>query len=281
VSRHLSRFRTAAIGAWRRVRPGAFAAVRRRADGAVALEIGGPSSVFRAWRPWPLYDRLARVDLANYAEQTLWDAAPQAVLPGGARLGRRFVAEASQLAGAADASYDLVLASHVLEHVANPLRALAEWARVLRLDGLLVLVLPHRDATFDHRRPVTSLAHLRDDEHRAIGEDDRTHEPEVLALHDLGRDPDAGDRKAFEARIRDNVRWRSLHHHVFDTEAALRLVDAAGFGITLLDTQRPHHICIVAAPGAAGGNGPWLAPDAAWRARSPFPSDRSRHAGAS
>jgi len=186
----------------------------------------------------------------------------------------RFVAEASRLAEVADASYDFVLASHVLEHVANPLRALAEWARVLRSDGLLVLVLPHRDATFDHRRPVTPLAHFQDDERRGVGEDDRTHEDEVLALHDLGRDPDAGDREHFEARIRDNVRWRSMHHHVFDTEAAIRLVDAAGFGITLLELQRPHHICIVAALGAAEANASWLAPDASWHARSPFPGDR-------
>ena len=276
MSRHLSRLRTAVIGAWRRVRPGEFAAVRSRADRAVALEIGGPSGVFAPWRPWPLYDRLAHVDLANYAERTLWDGATQMVLPGGAQVGRRFVAEAGRLAEVADASYDFVLASHVLEHVANPLRALAEWARVLRSDGRLVLVLPHRDATFDHRRPVTPLAHFRDDERQGVGEDDRTHEDEVLALHDLGRDPDAGDREHFEARIRDNVRWRSMHHHVFDTDAAIRLVDAAGFGIMLLELQRPHHICIVAAPGAAETNAPWLAPDASWRARSPFPADRTR-----
>ena len=43
-----------------------------------------------------------------------------------------------------------------------------------------------------------------------------THLPEILALHDLARDPWANGREHFERRSRDNLRHRGLHHHVFD-----------------------------------------------------------------
>ena len=52
-----------------------------------------------------------------------------------------------------DASYDVLLACHVLEHLPRPLVALANWLRVLRHGGLLVLVLPDPCA---RRRPATS-----------------------------------------------------------------------------------------------------------------------------
>jgi SAM-dependent methyltransferase len=274
VARFTDRLNSAIVGVARRVRPGAFGALRRRARGATALELGGPSGVFRPWRLWALYDRLAYVDLANYAELTLWDtASATGTLPGGARVRRRLVSEAGRLHDVPDGVYDLVLASHVLEHVANPLAALAEWRRVLRPDGRLVLVLPHRDATFDHRRPVTPLAHLLDDLASGVDEDDTTHVEEVLALHDLARDPDAGGAERFAARLRENARWRAMHHHVFDTQAALAMVDAAGWSICQVDVQRPHHILIVADP-RPGANAAWLAPSAPWRRSSPFPSDR-------
>jgi SAM-dependent methyltransferase len=41
-----------------------------------------------------------------------------------------------------DASFDRVVATHVLEHIYRPHEALTEWARVLRPGGTLSLVLP-------------------------------------------------------------------------------------------------------------------------------------------
>lgn len=91
-----------------------------------------------------------------------------------------------------DGSYDCVIASHCLEHIANPIKALREWRRVLRSNELLLLILPHRDHTFDWRRPATTIEHMKSDYEDDVSESDMTHLDEVLSLHDLSRDPGAG-----------------------------------------------------------------------------------------
>src|ERR1051326_639742 len=43
-----------------------------------------------------------------------------------------------------DRSQDAVHSSHCLEHIPNPATALAEWFRVIRVGGYLVLTVPHQ-----------------------------------------------------------------------------------------------------------------------------------------
>jgi SAM-dependent methyltransferase len=57
-----------------------------------------------------------------------------------------------------DGSVDFVLASHVIEHVPDPIAALEEWMRVAR--RYVFLIVPHRDRTFDRGRPLTPVAEL-------------------------------------------------------------------------------------------------------------------------
>ena len=54
-----------------------------------------------------------------------------------------------------DDTVDFVLASHVLEHFPDPVRALKEWTRVAKQK--VVVVVPHRDRTFDHDRSLTPI----------------------------------------------------------------------------------------------------------------------------
>ncbi len=63
----------------------------------------------------------------------------------------------------ADGQFDFVVANHVLEHLSDPIRALKEWHRILRDNGLLMMALPDKRFTFDHGRQRTSLAHLVSD----------------------------------------------------------------------------------------------------------------------
>ncbi len=56
--------------------------------------------------------------------------------------GVRYVCSITDMSAVPDASYDTVLCSEVLEHVADPAAALTEIDRVLRPGGLLVLTVP-------------------------------------------------------------------------------------------------------------------------------------------
>jgi hypothetical protein len=54
--------------------------------------------------------------------------------------------------------YDYVIASHVFEHLPDPLGWLAECAAVLRIGGVVGLAVPDKRFTFDRIRPLTRLA---------------------------------------------------------------------------------------------------------------------------
>ncbi len=53
-----------------------------------------------------------------------------------------------------DKSVEFVLASHVIEHFPDPIKALLEWERVA--SRYLFIVVPHRDRTFDSDRELTT-----------------------------------------------------------------------------------------------------------------------------
>jgi SAM-dependent methyltransferase len=243
--------------------------------GAVALEPGGPSALFGREGMVPVYPQLSRLDTLDYAERTLWSDAPQAQTATAVPVRRRLIAEAGRLKDTPDDSYDAVLASHVLEHLANPLGALAEWMRVVRGGGHILLIVPHRDGTFDHRRPVTSLEHLRDDAEREMAEDDLTHLEEILAMHDLERDPGAPNRETFERRCRENAFTRAMHHHVFVSRTVAEVCEAAGLELLVLRPKEPFNIvclCRVGEPRGGGLSEPKLSKILH---RSLFASDRA------
>jgi SAM-dependent methyltransferase len=171
-------------------------------------------------------------------------------------------------------AYDALLASHVVEHLANPLGALAEWQRVVRPGGHILLIVPHRDGTFDHLRPVTSLEHLQADAVRNTGEDDLTHLEEILELHDLARDPGAASHEVLIRRCRENFSSRAMHHHVFTSRTVMDMCRTAGLNILLLCPKRPFNIvclCQVGKPQSEGLDEQRLS---SILGRSPFASDR-------
>jgi SAM-dependent methyltransferase len=74
-----------------------------------------------------------------------------------------------------DHSLDYILASHVLEHVANPIAALVEWVRVLRHGGIIYMIVPDRRVTWDRNRAVTTVDHLLADYAAGVTAADATH----------------------------------------------------------------------------------------------------------
>lgn len=261
----------------RRPLPGAFT---QPLSGLRGLEVGGPTDRFTRSGICPVYPRLASCDAVQWRADTAWhtldEEAPYA--PDGDALGRLVVVERGQLSGLPDATWDVVLTSHVIEHFANPLAELEAWRRVLVPEGWILMVAPHRAGTFDHLRPVTSLEHMVADHEAGTGEDDLTHLDETLRLHDRSRDADASSQAEWEAARRDNVNTRLLHHHVFDGESLLRLLDHAGVQVHHVAVRHPHDTFVLgqfAPDGERPDNAAALAASAPWRRRSPFRCDRA------
>ena len=111
--------------------------------------------------------------------------------------GYQFISEAGDLSAISSESYDFILASHMLEHTANPLKAVTEWLRVLRKGGTLLIIVPDPAMTFDHKRSPVTFSHLLEDFQKNVGEDDNTHLEEILVKHDLNIDPPAGNFESF------------------------------------------------------------------------------------
>ena len=257
-----------------------FARCRDVVSNARGIEIGGPSPIFARGGLLPVYPLARRVDNVNFARNTIWEGA---IAEGqsfrfhpGKDPGRQFIAEGVDLDIIPAACYDFVLSSHMLEHTANPLLALTAWGRLLKPGGCLILVLPHRDGTFDHRRPITTLQHLEQDFARVMSEDDLTHLDEILQLHDVSKDPGVSDVREFRERTSRNAEIRSIHHHVFDTRLAVDVVRRCGFEVSTVEPLAPYHIVVLARTPQAGVTTGPIAEDRLREAlaRSPFRTDR-------
>ena len=226
-----------------------YRAYRQLLAGRSGLEIGGPSKLFR--RDLPIYRVIAALDGLNFSTHTVWEGALSEDRPfvwHPQRQGRQFIGEGNDLARFADASYDFLLSCNNLEHVANPLRALAEWQRVVRPGGHVLLVLPRKESNFDHRRAVTSFAHLLADLKHGSNEHDLSHLDEIVQFHDRSMDAASGDAETFLARSLKNFENRCLHHHVFDPALIDQVLAHAGLQVLLRNTTFTDHIALARKP---------------------------------
>ena len=220
-------------------------------EGSRGIEIGGPSRVFSPRGIFPVYSVVSDLDNVNFSTATVWEGNIADGAPYRFRSdrppGRQFVLEATDLASIPSGIYDFLLSSHTLEHVANPLKALAEWRRVVRPGGLLVIVIPNKSQTFDHRRPVTPMRHLASDEANDTGEDDQTHIEEVMQLHDASRDP---GWVGWDVPLAEhNFTTRVMHHHVFDPPLVSELLAYMNLELFATDVVWPCHIFALARNG--------------------------------
>ena len=119
------------------------------------LEIGGLNS------PMPKHEGMNvtyvdQVPLARLREQYPEFSHIDLVAPD-------FIDDAQTLASVDDTTYDFVIASHVIEHLTDPIGAIKQWCRVLKPGGLIYLVTPDKRKIFDRFRPRTLLSHLVSD----------------------------------------------------------------------------------------------------------------------
>lgn len=249
------------------------------------FEIGGPSPIFGREGILPIYTVAETIDNCNFSTSTTWEGSlvegPNFHFDESKPAGNQYIRDAVNLNGIKSGTVDFVLSSHNIEHIANPIKALKEWLRILKDNGLIVLVVPHKEGTFDHLRPETSLNHLIEDFENEMKEDDLTHLDEILRFHDLERDSVIKDVADFRKRSEKNFDNRCLHQHVFKLKSVLQLVDYLGMEICSAEAVLPMHIICVAKKLPVGNrpsNEKFLSDRAECLLKSPFASDNCQGA---
>ena len=130
--------------------------------------------------------------------------------------------DGERLATVSNESQDFVIANQVLEHCANPLFALENMLRVLKVGGILYLSLPDKRYSFDVDRPVTPIAHVLRDYREGPEWSKRQHFEEwVRCVEHLSG---AAFTERVEALMRIDY---SIHYHVWTQLEMLELLGAA------------------------------------------------------
>lgn len=142
--------------------------------------------------------------------------------------------------------YDYALASHVIEHVADPIGWLRQIAFVLKDSGIVSLAVPDKERTFDHLRAVTRPADLIDGYIRRIPRPSPRHVfDHITSVSQIGFEPrpatPATIREAFEHAVAVHVseRYVDVHCHVFTQDSFLKVFETiAHTGILPLKLRR-------------------------------------------
>ena len=175
------------------------------------LEIGGPSHHNGS----VIYKNADLIDNCIFSKNTVWSIHSDEYNYHPGKKGKVIVNDFVDMHSVKNEEYDFCFSSHCLEHIANPLKAVAEWLRILKKGGYCVIVVPEKSMCFDHKRQVSSFDTLLKQYINNVSEHDLSTLPEILANHDLPMDPAAGNFEQFTKRSLDNFNNRCLHHYVY------------------------------------------------------------------
>ena len=184
----------------------------------IGVEIGGPSSTGGI-----LYQNALTIDNVIFSKNTVWSNHTDEYYYYHNKKGKVIVNDAVNISLVENECYDFVFSSHSLEHIANPLKSISEWLRIIKNGGYIVIIVPEKSICFDHKRNYSKFSTLLSQYEKNVGEDDLSTLPEILLNHDLKMDPPAGDLAAFTKRSLDNFNNRCLHHYVYNYELLMEI----------------------------------------------------------
>ena len=182
-------------------------------SGKIGVEIGGPSiGVANV-----VYANTCYIDNVVFSGNTIWSNQNEIYKNNfGKKNGKVIINDAVDISSIKDKSYDYCFSSHCLEHIANPLKAISEWLRIIKDNGSIIIIVPEKSVCFDHKRNYSQFTTLLSQYEKDVGEDDLSTLDEILRSHDLRMDPAAGTFAQFKKRSLDNFNNRCLHHYVYD-----------------------------------------------------------------
>ena len=198
----------------------------------LGVEIGGPSSTGTI-----IYEKASTIDNVIFSKNTIWSNHTEEYNYYGNKKGKIIVNDAVDMSLVENECYDFCFSSHSLEHIANPLKAIKEWLRIVKKDGYIIIIVPEKSVCFDHKRDYSKFSTLLSQYEKNVGEDDLSTLPEILKNHDLSMDLPAGDLGAFTKRSLDNFNNRCLHHYVYNDELLFEICNYFNCEVAYKETQ--------------------------------------------
>ncbi len=136
-----------------------------------------------------------------------------------------------------DNSLDYVLSSHVIEHFFDPIKTIKEWLRVVHKGGYVVMIIPHKDKTFDKFRPITRKEELiqrhqgllKPDDYAFIN-DENLKNAEYLPADFIIRQNEKTLPNNYSA-LDKNIKTSIHHYCVWDFESFLELCEEMEWNI--------------------------------------------------
>jgi len=185
----------------------------------LGVEIGGPSPTGNV-----IYENALSIDNVIFKNETIWSSHhTEEYNYYTNKKGKVIINDAINISLVENEIYDFLFSSHSLEHIANPLKAINEWLRIIKKGAYLIIIVPEKSACFDHKRNYSLFSTLLSQYEKNVGEDDLTTLSEILLNHDLPMDPAAGDLAAFTKRSLDNYNNRCLHHYVYSDDLLMEI----------------------------------------------------------
>ena len=131
-----------------------------------------------------------------------------------------FVSDGQRLEAVPSDSQDFVVASHVIEHMQDPIMAIKNFLRVLKDDGTIFLAVPDKRDTSDQKRSLTSIDHLLEDHETGVHVSRASHFLEYAEFGEGGDPAHIFDRakQLSESDVR-------IHFHVWTPTSFVAFLD--------------------------------------------------------
>lgn len=115
-----------------------------------------------------------------------------------------------------DNTFDFIILSHVIEHVANPINVVKELFRAVRPGGIVLIAAPDKTYTFDKNRGITPFSHLLAEFNQGVK--DVTDDHYIDFIKNVHPEMMQYDTEKFNEAVK-KVKSRREHAHVWTSDS--------------------------------------------------------------
>lgn len=178
----------------------------RNRDG---LEIGGPSNCNN------IYNNINKLD-----NITIFKNGEREYNIKNKKLGVEYVKDTTNLTNIKNNTYDFILVSNTLEYIANPIKAIKEWLRILKQNGFIIMIFDNISETDDNK---FHLKKIIENYEKNIGEDDLSVLPSILSK--------SKTNETFIRECLNNYHLRKIEHFNYNEKLLSGIIEYLDLGV--------------------------------------------------